>query len=624
MASRAFVQYIDPIGSGESENNSIHQVSPAWVLTFVRFENRDTQRITNVSPLDVRDPLVVENDCIAVSVNSSKAVQTPSCSATLVMTDVNYETAVAPGDYMIVNMLNWPVDARRVANNARAKKAINGVKDGFKGVFKVQGVRKVLTTDPNTGTRILAFKINGFAFTEFNNTIYFNPYLIDPNQDPKNQLLFASFIGKDWANLVNDKGLTNVQDIIAVLIQSFIGSGINDEGRVDKHGIVRTPNVHFAVPELVGRLLGVRGAKAAKDIYNYLFGIQKYGNGTNVSEAVGMNPLGLSQKYDRFYYTPTPCEGSSLLKPEYWNQVKAWSIINQYTNAPLNELYTCFRVSPSGSVMPTLVFRQIPFTNEDYTGQGTPTKFMNLPRWRVNTALIVDMDIGRDEAARVNFVQYFGRSTLGAEGADIAQEIARINYVYNINDVQVSGLRPYIVTTQFDDPTSQKKDYRSPIWAQILGDAVIGGHLKMNGTITCAGIIDPIAVGDNLELDGVVYHIEQVSHVCTIGIQDGKKMFRTTINLSSGVSSTSSTNGTRYAEMSFTSAQSLREDNYKKNQILPGVSESQDVVYRPISVDEPSSANNPFPQPNTQNGTQTPTRNPSRRNNQNGSGSPDT
>lgn len=602
--SRAFTKNISPVGSGEGEHDAVHQVSPAWVVTFVRWENRDTLRINNVDSTSVRDPLVVENDCISVSTTSSKASLTPSVTATLVMTDVNYETSIAPGDFMFVNMLNWQDDARRVANNARAKIAINGAADGFKGIFKVQGVRKVLTTDPNDGTRIVAFKINGFAFTEFNNTIYFNPYLIDPNQDPKNQLLFASFIGNDWSALVNDKGLVNVQDIIAVLIQSFIGTGVSDQGRLEKNGIVKTPNVHFFIPELVGRLLGVRAAKAAKDVYNYLFGVQKYGGG-NTSLSVGLNPVGLNQKYDRFYYTPTPCDGSSLLKPEYWNQVKTWAIMNQYTNSPLNELFTCFRMSPNGDVMPTVVFRQTPFTNEDYAGPGAVTKFMNLPRWKVSAALVTDVDLGRDEAARINFVQYFGRSTLGAEGADIAQQIAQINYVYDIKDVQRSGLRPYIVTTQFDDPTSVKKEYRSPTWARIVADSVIGGHLKMNGTITCAGLVDPIAVGDNLEFDGVVYHIEQISHVAQISGQDGRRLFRTTLNLSSGVAISSSAQGTRYAEMTYTAAQALREKDYNNLQILPGISESQDVVYRPNNLDTPESQNNPFPQPNTKNGSQT-------------------
>lgn len=615
--SRAFTKYINPEGSGESEDFAVHQVSPAWVLTFVRWQNRDTFRNNTTSPTEVRDPEVVENDCLQVTVNVSKGSLTPSMNATLVMTDKNYVADVVPGDFVIVNMLNWEDEARRVADNARARQPINGPNDGFKGIFKVQGSRRIVTVDPNTGTKIVLFKINGFAFTEYNNTIYFNPYLIDPNQDPKNQLLFASFIGRDWANLVNSKGLTNVQDVIATLIQSFIGAGITDQGRFEKNGTLKSPNVHFFLPELVGKLLGVTGAKAAKDIYNHIFGIQKYLAGPNQSLAQGMNPNGgnMQQKFNRIYYTGTPCGGDTFLKPEYWNQVKTWSILNQYTNAPLNELFTCFRISPTGSVMPTVVFRQIPFTNEDFKQTSlTTTRFMTIPRWNIDTALIFDQDIGRDESARINFVQYFGKSTVGAEGADIAQEIARGNYSYDIDDVQRSGLRPYVVTTQFDEPTTTNKEYRSPNWAKIVGDALMGGHLKMNGRITTAGIVDPIAVGDNLELDGVVYHIEQVSHTASVSVQDGRKMFRTALELSSGLAVESSSKGTRYAEMRNPGAYARRqEDDDSGNEILPGISESQDVVYRPKNVDDPHAKNSPFVQPNGRKNSDTKKKTPSKR-----------
>jgi hypothetical protein len=596
--NNAYTFKINPNGSGGGEDNLIHQTSPAWVLSFVRWENRDTHRTKTVSATEVRDPLVVENDCIQLNVTTSKGSLTPSMSATLVQTDVNYLASVAPGDFVFVNMLNWLDDARRVADQARARKAINGVKDGFKGIFKVQGVRRVITTDPNTGTKIVLVRINGYAFTEFNNTIYFNPYLLEA-QDQNNQLLFASYIGNDWASLVNEKGLVNVQDILAVLIQSLIGTGISEQGRTDKNGTVKSPNVHFFIPQLVGNLLGITGAKAAKDIYSYLFGIQSYASGSAQSLGGGMNPQGLVSKFGNFRYTGTPCQGDSLVKPEYWNQVKTWAILNQYTNAPLNELYTCFRVTPTNRVMPTLVFRQVPFTTEDFAnGNYTVTRFMNLPRWKISPALVIDQDIGRDEAARVNFVQYFGRSSLGVAGSDIAQEIAQGNYVYDIDDVQRSGLRPYIVTTQFDEPTTVSKAYRSPFWAKIMGDALIGGHLKFNGTLFCAGLVDPIAVGDNLEFDGIVYHIEQITHACSISVGDGRKVFRTTINLSSGLSVESSSQGTKYPEMTYTNANDERNVDWNGNQILPGVSESQDVHYRNQSLDEPESPSKPFTQPN--------------------------
>ena len=613
--SRAYTFYIDPNGSGTGENNSIHQTSPAWVLTFVRWNNRDTYRTTTTSSTEVRDPLVVENDCVQCSTTSNKGTLTPSMTASLIMTDVNYETAVAPGDFVFVNMLNYEIDARRVADAARAKEPINGVLDGFKGLYKVQSVRKVLSVDPDTGTKFYAFKITGFAFTEFNNSIYFNPFMLDPDVDKKNELLFSSIISTNWASLYNKRGYVNVQDLIAVLIQNFIGTGNTSKGQTNKEGVPQNFNTHFYIPRLVGRYLGLKNAKAAKDVYNYVFGIQKYAgaqaNSTTLSS--GLNPQGLVQRFNRFWYTPTPCDGDSILKAEFWNNVKAWSILNQYTNGPLNEMYTCFRVSPEGTVMPTLVFRQIPFTTEDFKGTSLPTtKFMNLPRWKVNPALVVGFDIGREEAARINFVQYFATSTIDVGGTALSLEIAKKNYSYDIRDVQRSGLRPYIVVTQFNEPSGgQGLAFKSPLWAKIVGDSLIGGHLKMNGTFTCIGLEDPIATGDNFEFDGVVYHIEQVTHSCTINPQDGKKSFRTNISVSSGVSiSSNATYGTRYSEMVDPQGQQKRIDDFAANALLPGVSESQNTVYRVANPDiddegayDPTN-NNPFPQPNTKQGGQ--------------------
>ena len=632
--SRAFVHTIYPNSpDNASDPNTdpnvstatqvpVNQSDPTWVLTFVRWENRDTLRVKQTSdprtnPISVREPLVVENDCLALSTSDTKGTLTPNMTATLVMTDVNYETAVAPGDFVFVNILNWPSDARRVANQARSKQAINGANDGFKGFYKVQRVAKKLAViDQEKGTRALVFEIQAFAFTEFNNSIYFNPYLITP-QDNNNSLLFISLLGDEWKALVNSKGLIDVQNIIAALIQSLIGTGVNTSALGNKPGLVYSQNVHFFIPQLVGTLLGIDGATAAKDVYNYLFGIQKYAGGSQASLATGMNPIISNEPWNNFYYTSFPCPGSSFVKPEYWNNVKTWAILNQYTNSPVNELYTCFRIDTSGSVMPTVVFRQIPFTTEDFAGNMPVTKFMNLPRWKIDTGLIFDMNIGRDEAARVNFVQYFGRSTVGVDGADIAAEIAQKNYVYDVNDVQRSGLRPYIVTTQFDEPTSNYKDWQSPLWAQIVGDALIGGHLKFNGSITTVGIVDPIAVGDNLELDGTVYHIESVTHVCTDSPLDGKRIFRTTIGVSSGVSKSSSANGTRYSEMNYPNAYALRNRDWNGAKILPGVSESQDVIYRSSNTNSDNlivdpnprelrgATNDPFIQPNTKNGSQT-------------------
>ncbi len=610
---RAFTKYIGPIGTDISESNLVHQCSPSWLLTFIRWDVRDTLRAIAPNSNDVfqvRESLVVENDCVQVSVSSSKSTLTPSMTCTLLKTDVNYATAIAPGDFVFVNMLNWDEDQQRIALIARSKNpgSINGINDGFKGVFKVQGVREVTTKNPETGQTMIAYRINGFAFTEFNNTIYYNPYLRREDQGSgRDDLLFASNIGADYAQLITKDHGPLCQDLVRFLIQSFIGVGVTDRGSTSTAGSPITANTHFYIPGMVGSLLGVKSAKAAKDVYSYLFGLQKYSGSPNQDLATGMNPSNLgSSPAPGFLYTTRPVDGQTALKAEYWNQVKAWSIINQYVNQPLNEIYTCFRVTPNGDVMPTIVMRQVPFTTETF-GKQEPftdncevTKFLELPRWKVSTAMTIDADLGRDESARINFVQYYGKVTINKPDAAMSAQTAAQNYVHDINDVTRSGLRPYVVSSQFEDLSIGTTATFSRKWAHIIGDAVMGGHLKLNGTVSFLGLVDPICVGDNLEYDGTVYHIEEVTHACSKNASMGKRLFRTTLKLSNGVSISDS--ALSYSEMVHTNAYQDRKDNYENgNKSNPGVSEEQDTTKRPtnpaptrVDID---AADKPFAQP---------------------------
>lgn len=612
-ATQPFKIDIVPMNGSEPSSDGSHQVNPTWVITFVRYAVQDPIRTHNVNPLDLRRHLVIENDCIQVSTTYNKGTLTPSVQAVFVQTDLNYETAVHPGDFMIVNMLNWESDARDIAKRAREGLPINGYNDGFKGIFKVQGVRKTLELDPVTGTKTVKFRIDGFAFTEFNNTIYFNPNLINP----KSELSVAQFI-KDistaWASFASRAGKPPLQDILAFLIQSLIGKGVNPKAR-KANGLVVSPNAHFVMPPEVGNLMNISGLKTAAQLYNYIFGIQQYSAASSAEPSIGLNPLFEDKQgqYPNFFYTTKKCSGNTILKAEYWNQVKLWSILNQYTNSPLNELFTCFRVDPKqNKVMPTVVFRQIPFTSDDFSkqkfgNQASVTKFMSLPRWNIDPDFVHTIDIGRDESARINFVQYFGRSNFSKDGMEMAGETVLGNFVFDEADIKRSGLRPYIVQNQFDDlPSNLVK--LAPVWARILADAVIGGHLKLNGTIVCNGIVDPIAVGDNLEFDGVVYHIEHITHSCSIN-PSGNKTFRTTISLSHGVSITSDEKGTKYAEMTYQNAYAAREVDAQNYGILPGVSESQDTMGRDKNIDLQSDidavkdAQTGFVQPNLPNTT---------------------
>jgi len=622
------------IGVGSREIGLISQTSPTWVLTFVRWQYRDTLRTPTSAPSSVRDPLIVQSDCISVTTTFNKNTLTHNMTALLLETDTNYADAIHPGDFVFVNILNWESDAEDVAIKASKQLPINEQDDGFKGFYKIQGVRKLAIVDPQTGIKTVAIKIDGFAFTEFNNTIYFNPNLILPKL-LGNQALFINNISAAWSQLISMAGKPYLQEILAFLIQSLIGSGVNPQAQ-QANGLVVSPNIHFQMPILVSRLLGLTvnptipalnatssATIAAKDVYKYLFGIQQYSSGANQKLQTGMNPSNLekSQRYPNFHYTTQPCPGNTILKPEYWNQVTLWSILNQYTNAPINELFSSLKIDhDTGRVLPTIVFRQIPFTSEDFasqilgvgfngseiksstgsipSGSFPVTQFLTLPRWKIGSESVFNTDLGTDEAARVNFVQYYAKSTFDKQGTDISNETASGNYIFDQKDVNRSGLRPIVVQNQFEDLPINTTKY-AKIWAYIYGDAVIGGHLKINGTIESIGIVEPIAIGDNLEFDNTVFHIEQITHNASINRSNGMKTFRTTLSLSHGVNVNSSAVGTVYSQMNYPDAYQDRAVDYQNEQILPGVSDSQDTTNRPNNVDQPHLQDVAFPQPNT-------------------------
>jgi hypothetical protein len=569
-----------------------HHMDPAYMLTFVRWTNRDTLRMqskSSLGDLGVTKPMIVINDCISVTTNMGKSMQTPSVNMVLKAGDINYEAAIAPGDFVFVNMLDDGKKLNELYSKASSGKAINHQDDGFKGFYKVQSVRRVIGVDPASGIKRVFFRIDGYAFTEFNNSIYFNPYLVSA---PKFQtdIVYASNIGLDYKQMMDsqkEKTGASVEFVIRFFIEKFLGYGLDVNSKFEQQ---ITSNTLFYVPSLVGSLVNQPTAEAAKDVYNYLFGIQTYDSFGGMSS--GMNPNSKSVG-GRFYSTGVGCQGNILLRPEYWNQVPVWSILKQYVNSPMNEMYSCFRISKDGTVMPTVVLRQIPFSTEAYGGTGT--KFLNLPRWKIDPELIYDFDIGRDEAARINFVQVFGMQ--GGEkkpDAGISFQIEQGNYVADTNDIKRAGLRPYVITSSFDFPSVKENafSFHAPTWAKMLADALIGGHLKMNGTVTCTGIQAPIACGDNFEVDNIVYHIESVTHSMSMG-SDGRKRFRTTLQLSNGIDKNYTAKQPRYADMEFTDVELERQKQFANDQLFNGFSDEQILPSRPGGV-KLKSNNNSF------------------------------
>ncbi len=170
------------------------------------------------------------------------------------------------------------------------------------------------------------------------------------------------------------------------------------------------------------------------------------------------------------------------------------------------------------------------------------TPFASIPRWVIDPSVVTSFSWGTDEARRVNFVQVFGRNA-GAEFAGAANissdqlkqsQFLAGNYIADEADIARNGLRAMIIESQFDTLSGETvSGSMAPLWARMNADWMFNGHLKAHGSITVQGVCEPIAEGDNLQYNGILFHIEGISHNCSNS--NGNKSWTTTITLSNGM-----------------------------------------------------------------------------------------
>ena len=528
----------------------------------------------------------------------------------------NYLTAVAPSDFFTVNIVASDQEAQVIAQKAKNGQQINGINDGFKGLFKVTSVREKTSIDPETGKKTQNVAIQGFGMAELATKIYLISQYFSQGEVAANQILSTPF-WKDLNTLIDPKNPNQVQIIVRILFEGLCGNGVSQDATQFKNEGVRSGNVPLKIPSMVLNLMGVSTTEATSnviDLYRFLLGVQKYENTSlnNTFETIPSNVGFFPSNFFEFSqktvssnnnrtlkntWIPTEneyCEGTSILVGDFWNDIRVDQIMQHFVNSPINEFYTCFRMDKDGNVMPTVVMRQTPFSSDSYKVEPY-TPFSSLPRWRIDPSLIYEIDLGRDDASRVNFVQLWSTAAGTGQGAQEGYRSQQIlyNHAEDIADIERNGLRTYIKETPFDtaDPKSNGVIYVKK-WVALLADQVIGAHLKMSGSIVCEGIYDPICIGDNLQLDSydafgnafsTIYHIESISHDAQQQ-PDGTVSFKTIISVSNGVIDLIS--GAVSSEMKYAEMENETTTTHQENQnvgIDPVISTESSSVYGTIS-----------------------------------------
>ena len=528
-------------------------VSPEWLIAVVRFRHAVTYRRDvgrgfsedGNEAVATRGPtLVIHHDCVQMATQTNKSSHMSSLVATLVLGNVNYMAEVLPGDWVLAWIVPSKEKAFDLSESIKNGEACNDWQDGLKFVGRVQSMRKTGFVSPG-GQKSGRYKLQAVGFREFDTSVFYDPGL-SLRQD------ITEWLGQIGVKITKflTKGGADINEAIPSMLDVLFGTGL--PATAPGVSLATRPELQittgltqgsgeapfaYVVPVEVGNLLGKKsrskngGALAYADLLECNIGLQRFtnqrANPVSVFIPDWLSGEGLVQRTDK------PLLGKFLPSPPDLNGKTVWTLLSHYLNPAVNEMYTCLRVNADGQVVPTLVVRQLPFSTppmeEQFPDDVTP--FLELPRWKLHELLVKSWDVGRSDALRFNFVHVYGQSTASATDFTMPGQLVNNPPIRDSMDIKRSGLRMDQMTVACDIGDTQHGPAK---WMQIRADFLMGQHLMFTGTLNLQGIYAPICEGDNIEWDGVVYHIESVLHSCTIQ-PSGQKSFVTSLNVTHGM-----------------------------------------------------------------------------------------
>lgn len=508
----------------------------------------------------VDGPFEIQDRCLDLTVSRAKGNPTGRLSLTMVDPDQFAIRNLAPGDWIACWLFDNRADAKRVSDDLRAGKACNDFDRAPKFLGKVESVRQTIQITPD-GLTVKRVNLTAVSFSELQAKLYFNPGLLI--NDPEAMTWLGQLIpGQDINDILTnpDPKAVSIQSMIQLLLGSLYGVGIGEgakEGPSEE--IKRSPNEAYLLPAPVARVFGIAepqndavGPKFSDLIRVYL-GIQNYNHSRLGFHILPVpDPSVYGWVADRNWYdwnverSPLVLMDSPIIgrfNPQAlpWTNAPVWGILQGYLPSQIDEMFTTMRVGYDNKIYPSLVIRQIPFTTDRYQGGLPATPFSTLPRWIVHPIQVLALDIGRSESLRCNFVHVIPLPpTEGVQDYNRAQAEAENLPVADASDIKRNGLQSYIGNINLNSFTENQdlpkmQDGLGRHWNLLISDWMMGGHLKYNGTIITKGIQAPVPLGDNLEYDGLLFHIEAIQDRFTVN-ENGLRSFITTFQLSNGVS----------------------------------------------------------------------------------------
>lgn len=573
------------VGGNSFHDGSIH-LSPGWCLaviglnrplTYSRKQKKSIGDPASGAAQRGEKPLIIFDDCIQLSITRSLRSHTKNLSAVLKSASINYLSAnyVLPGDWIFAWCHNNIENTRQLINKLQKREPANDFMSGLKFIGRVHSIRRKLSV--NKRVKTLTYTLEAVGFQELDTQFYYDVQLAGSiaQGGPREIAKFMASIGLDWtafaASQLETAGTIkdNMSLLIPALIDAIIGKGYSNtlantplnralDGNGVEKGVVvkggpkarvtaldRDVPYSYMLPASCAKILGKTPLdKTRVDVFGYadilrlLIGVQEYDTADSDKPSRGFWPVLQNEgNTDSRYFCNEPCKGTYLVTQEatFINR-PLWQILQQFLNQAINDMYTALKVGPDGSIFPTLVVRQIPFSTQviEEDPLFKLTRFLELPRWKIDPIMVSDLDVGRSDATHFNLVKLTGDLSLYSqnERSSPARQIIRNPPIFDDIDIGRSGIHSYMAAVNCTVQDVARTDGLR-VWTIAVADWQIGSQYTLNGTMTCSGIQTPIAEGDNIEFEGIVYHIEGISDNCSISKQ--RKTFSTTLYLTNGM-----------------------------------------------------------------------------------------
>jgi hypothetical protein len=483
-----------------------------------------------------RSRLVIKSDVVRCTISKDKEGSSGTFSVTLKQgkqikqgqlqkDKVDYIEAVHPGDWIMIYMKK---------NGADESIDVDSVKpsSGLKFLGIVETVRLIEFDDPSTGKPRVEYMVTGRDWGKvFDNDIFFNPQL---NQQTYQTLLGANFL-TDSSKILKGNERASVSnftpDAVMKNVISFYMGG--------KFDSLNMNNQAWYVPaELAQRFLPREKIKS---------------KGVSFVDILSTSKIGM-HKFSKNKFTGVGALPGACLVKSLPASGTIWSVMHFLSNAAVNELFTDLTVDSKGNLVPSVIHRQIPFSNKaahetnvfnassrapskggngakfnDKIPDDQKTYFIDLPRYTIPSTEIRQKNIGKSDFERVNHVIVVPR--VDSQTYDIA-----FVSIINTPSIQRYGFKTIQAQTAYVlDEAEGIKNYCERC-TNLIADWFFLSHQLFNGSLIIDGIDEHVELGTNLYISDMqqLFHIEGYTHTYEVDSLSAARSYLTELRVSRG------------------------------------------------------------------------------------------